>query len=288
MFHPNSTGGRFVRRLSFPLAGLALVTLAALSPAAAAVVDFDDLSLAAGSFFNGGPVTANAAWSSGGVAFSNQFTDFGGGFSSWSGFAYSNVVDTTTPGFGNQYAAYSLTVANAGNYGVAYFSAYDPAPAMVFSGPVAPQSVRLVNTTYTALDLQAGSAFSKKFGGVTGADPDWLSVTFTGYDAGGGITGEATVYLADFRFADSASDTVLSDWTEADLTPLGVEVRSIRLHFASSDVGAFGINTPTYVALDDLTFAAVPEPANAVAVAGLIGLAACAVRRRRVARAGLV
>jgi hypothetical protein len=47
-------------------------------------------------------------------------------------------------------------------------------------------------------------------------------------------------------------------------------------------VGEYGINTPTYVALDNLTLAAVPEPGTAALLACgvLAGLAVRQARRR--------
>src|SRR5262245_55997919 len=70
-------------------------------------VDFQDLSLP-------GPNTAYygqdyaGGFTSRGTFLNNQYTDFGGGFFVWDGFAYSNVVNTTTAGHGNQFAAYHL------------------------------------------------------------------------------------------------------------------------------------------------------------------------------------
>jgi hypothetical protein len=276
-------GGRLARRSLFNVrASVAALALASTAlPLGAAVLDFGDLSLAASSYYNGGPATNSAGWSSGGVSFSNTFTDFGGGYSSWAGFAYSNTSDTTSSGFGNQYSAYSLTAPNSGVYGIAYYSAYDPAPRITFAGEVAPQSVLLTNNTYAALEMLDGSAFAKKFGGATGDDADWFTVTFTGYDAGNAETGAVTFYLADYRFSNNALDYVVSDWTSVDLTGLGTGVKSITLVFDSSDVGMFGINTPTYAALDNLSFAAVPEPSAAAAFAGLAALVAGSFRRRR-------
>ena len=90
----------------------------------------------------------------------------------------------------------------------------------------------------------------------------------------GTTTGSATFYLADFR--DDAS-LIVDEWTGFSLTALG-EARSILISFASSDVGAYGINTPTYVALDDFTLAAVPEPGSLVLLA--CGVVAGLVARR--------
>lgn len=280
-------GGRLARRLLIRFrASVAVLALASAAlPLGAAVLDFGDLPLGASSYHNGGPATNSAGWTSGGASFNNSFTDFGGGFSTWSGFAYSNTDDTATPGFVNQYSAYSLTGPNSGVYGVAYHSAYDPAPAITFAGPVAPQSVRLTNNTYAALEMLNGSGFAKKFGGATGDDADWFAVTFTGYDADGFGTGTVIYYLADYRFLDNALDYIVSDWTTVDLSGLGTGVKTIVLSIASSDVGAYGFNTPTYVALDDLSFAPVPEPSAAAVLAGLGVLSVAISRRRRVARA---
>ena len=92
--------------------------LVALTPALAAradrVVDFEDLSLAPGSFNNGDPGTLQpgdeltTTFESRGAAFNNTFgidRDFQ--YPYWSGWAVSNIVDATTPGFGNQYASYA-------------------------------------------------------------------------------------------------------------------------------------------------------------------------------------
>ena len=123
------------------------------------------------------------------------------------------------------------------------------------------------------------------FGGASGDDADWLTVTFTGYDAGDAVTGATTFYLADYRFVNNALDYVVDDWTTVDLTGLGGAVKSIRITLDSSDVGMFGINTPTYLAIDNIAFAPVPEPSAVAALAGLGALASGASLRRRRASA---
>lgn len=244
----------------------------------ALTVDFSDLTLPAQSFYNGGPATNTAGWSSGGVRFGNSYTADWGGY--WDGFVYSNVADATTAGFGNQYAAYSGGgVGGSGIYAVVYAgsSAFFDLPA----GYVA-QSVALTNTTYTALDMLNGSGFSKKFGGASGADPDFLDVVLTGYAGLGGAgatTGSVTFRLADYTFADGASDYIVSAWSTVDLSPLG-SAASVRFSWLGSDVGMFGLNTPAYVALDNLALTAIPEPSAFAGLAGLAGLACAAGRRR--------
>ena len=87
---------RHVYRLLFVAA---LIALQQPSNAAAATVGFDDLSLAPQSFDNG--ADGAGQFISGGAIFQNHFTDFGGGFSSWEGWSYSNRTDVATPGFEN-------------------------------------------------------------------------------------------------------------------------------------------------------------------------------------------
>ena len=77
---------------------------------AATTVDFEDVgaNLPIGSdfFYDGSSETPGPTdFVSGGATFHNQFDDFGGGCC-WSGFAYSQTTDTTTPGFTNQMSAY--------------------------------------------------------------------------------------------------------------------------------------------------------------------------------------
>jgi hypothetical protein len=88
-----------------------------------------------------------------------------------------------------------------------------------------------------------------------------------------------TFYLADFLEGNSL---IVNTWELLGLSLLSSPA-SIGLSWAWSDVGQFGINTPTYVALDSLTLSPVPEPSTwAILVAGVGGAAAATgVRRRR-------
>ncbi len=249
-----------------------LALLSALAPvgAQAWTVDFEDLTLA--------PETAHydSPFVSRGASFSNSFTDWGGGWWSWSGFAYSNRSDTTTPGYLNQFSAITgAGVGGGGIYCVAYAQGED-AVVTLPSGSL-PIGVFVTNTTYAYLSMLRGDAFAKKFGGPDGGDPDWFKLTATGY-SGSSLTGTAEIYLADFRFDDPSLDYVLSDWTWFDLSPLG-RADTVVFRLSSSDVGAWGMNTPAYFALDNLQTAGVPVPEpTTVALAGL-GLALAARRR---------
>jgi len=116
----------------------------------------------------------------------------------------------------------------------------------------------VTNVGYTYYSVLQGDAFSKKFGGNTGRDPDWLVLTITGRDALGEQTDQVRVFLADFRFEDDAQDYVLEGWTWVDLQTLG-PVRTLEFTLGSSDVGAFGMNTPAYFAIDTLVLEGLAE-----------------------------
>jgi hypothetical protein len=267
--------------------------------ATAATVDFDDLPLAPGSFFNG--PTANAVdfpdpfggqlplkvgtFVSHGVAFGNEYNL---NYSSWGGFAYSNVTDNTTPGFGNQFSAFPGSGHGPGgdNYGVAFGYNGNTNPQSVADVADLPylelpagqqlQSAYVTNVTYAALSMRDGDTFAKKFGGDDGTDPDWFKVSIYGTDAGGTLLSQSVeFYLADFR---GDNDYIVDTWELLDLSALAL-AHKLYFNFSSSDVGDFGMNTPGTFAIDDIQFAVVPEPASWLLLAvGIVGLA---VRRRR-------
>jgi hypothetical protein len=265
-------------RRAFTASLLFALSALAVSSARALVVDFGDVPLGGPeSFANGGPTTNNTGFVSGGVHFSNDYYQ---PWDSWYGFAASNTTDTTTPGFGNQYSAITGGGFGDANYGVAYSSAFGDPTVLAFATESAPESLRLTNTTYAALDMLTGNpTVSKKFGGVSGNDPDYFKVTLTGRNTANAVTGAVDFYLADYRFADNAFDYLINTWTLVDLTPLGGNVKTITFTFDSSDVGLYGINTPTYVAIDAL--AAIPEPSAFAVMLGGAGLLFANFRRRR-------
>ncbi|WP_169972747.1 DUF4465 domain-containing protein [Tautonia rosea] len=273
-----------IRRYSL---AFALILCVAPFPvrAESVVVDFSDLTLGSESFYNGSDQAGG--FTSNGVFFRNSYNPTWG---SWSGWSYSNRTDNTTAGFGNQFS--SFAGGDASGDGI-YALAFGQTPSTVrfdlpdsdpMRTPVS-MSASFTNTTYAALSMQNGDAFSKKFGGATGNDPDFFLLTivgFSGLGASGTILGEVDFYLADFRFDDNSLDYILQDWTTVDLSSL-IGARSIGFRLTSSDVGTFGMNTPAYFAMDDFSirFSVIPEPSSLAMVGvGLMGVITW-VRRRR-------
>lgn len=231
---------------------------------------------------NGSTLTPPGSFTTNGATFNNNYNAT---FDAWSGWSYSNVTNTTTPGFMNQYAAYNVPGGGTGdssaNYGVAFAFNIGDATVALPDGH-RPDSMRVTNTTYTALSMLNGDQFAKKFGGATGNDPDFLLLTIVGKNAQNQTTGTVNFYLADYRFADNTQDYILSQWTTIDLASLGSDTTVLSFGLSSSDVGQFGMNTPAYFAADNLVFTPVPEPATVgVVVVAAFGLCVAVSRRFR-------
>lgn len=252
-------------KLTMKYAGMIVMLLAAASVAIAAPATFEDVSLAPESFWNGSDLSGSVQ--SGGFHFYNSYnTQYG----SWDSFAVSNTTDSVTSGWGNQYSAITGGGADgSATYGVAY-SGYTMPATMRFA-PRQLDGMSMTNTTYAFNSMRDGGMFVKKFGGVTGDDEDWFKVTIFGQLAGAPV-GSVDFYLGDFRFADNSQDYLVDDWTFVDLSGLGV-VDTLTFGFSGSDVGDFGLNTPAYVAIDNV----IPEPATM----SLLGLGAVALIRRK-------
>jgi hypothetical protein len=247
-----------------------------LAPSATAltVVDFEDvgalLPIDGNDYYDG--ADGAGGFTSNGVHFSNSNPS---GF--WSGFAYSQETDTVTPGFGNQFSA--LPGAGAGGSPTYALGFEFSTPTLSFASNQRVAGVAITNTTYTALSMLDGDAFARQFGtspnpgDPPGSYPDWLLLSVRGFDAAGDPNGVVDFYLADYRFADDSLDYIVDSWEFVDLTPLGA-VSSITFELSGSDTGEFGLNTPAYFALDNLT---VPEPGSGA----LFGLGLAVLVRRR-------
>ena len=218
-----------------------------LTTIAQSTIDFENFDLAQDTFLNGSDLSGGFVF--GEISFPNLYnTEFG----SWEGWAISNIMNDTTAGFMNQYAAYAGTGADeTETYAVA--NAYQPAIIKIIDEfqlfDIYAKKIRITNATYTALSMRDGDAFAKKFGGETGNDADYLLLTIKGWRKGELLPDSIDFYLADYRFEDNSSDYIIKEWTEVDLNTLMFS-DSLSFSLISSDVGMFGMNTPAYFCID--------------------------------------
>jgi Domain of unknown function (DUF4465) len=212
---------------------------------------------------NAGP---SGLFASGRVALPN---DYDPGFDAWEGWAISSKRDTLKPGFQNQYSAIAGKGAEgSATYAVGY--AFDKT-ILKLTGPAAGGVVNglyVANSTYAYRSMKDGDAFSKKFGGETGNDPDFFLLTIQKYRGGVIRPEKVAFYLADYRAAGQSQDYLVKNWVYLDLRVLG-NVDSLVFSLSSSDNGSFGMNTPAYFCMDNVVTAdqsvAAPEPDRALA-----------------------
>jgi Domain of unknown function (DUF4465)/Secretion system C-terminal sorting domain len=224
------------------------------------VADFNSLPLTkTDTFWNGADLTGG--FTDGAAFFPNNFDTT---WLAWDGFAYSNMTDTGTPGFFNQYSAITGSGYQSAQYAVA-FTGFNTA-VVTLTGNAAGgwvEGMYVTNGTYGYLSMMNGDLFSKKFGGVTGDDPDWFLLTVFGMYNGVMVADSVDFYLADYRFSDNSKDYIIKDWQWIDLKPLG-NVDSLLFILRSSDTGAFGMNTPAFFCMDDFTTANRPVFVNEI------------------------
>lgn len=226
------------------------------------VADFENFEISVGEFINN-DVSGNG-FSSGVVALPNNFNAT---YDSWDGWAVSATNDVTTPGFTNQYSS----IVGSGfdgstTYGVAFSFAdniirVEDSATGSSTGTV--NGMYITNSTYSFLSMLDGDAFAKKFGGETGDDPDYFSVVFRGHLDGVISADSVEFFLGDYRAADAANDFLVDEWTWVDLSIFG-EVDSLSFSMRSSDVGQFGINTPLYFCVDDITVTNTPVSSTSI------------------------
>ncbi|NJL75029.1 MAG: DUF4465 domain-containing protein [Saprospiraceae bacterium] len=218
------------------------------------IADFENFNIGLDSFLNGSDRAGG--FRSGDVFLRNEFTSTAFG-DFWSGWAISSERDTTTPGFLNQYSAitgsgwdnsdtYAVGYDGSSGFGGLVLNLVEDAVGSVVEG------FYITNSTYAYLSMLNGDSFAKRFGGETGNDADFLKLKVKKFLDGVLQQDSIEFFFADYRFEDNSKDYIVKDWTWLDLTALG-DADSLFLSIASSDVGDFGINTPAYFCIDQVT-----------------------------------
>lgn len=218
------------------------------------VSTFEETTLAPNSYYDGS--NYNWGFNSGNAHYYNYYdTTFGASFGYWAaGWAVSNIYDTITQpsSYGQLYNAKEVAPTSSLNFAIG-----TQGSRIVLTGAASGKVVNgfhITNSTYAFNSMKLGDSFGKKFGGVSGNDPDYFKIVIKKYLGGVMGTDSVEFYLADFRDALNTNDYIIENWTWVDLTTLG-NVDSLEFTLRSSDVGSFGINTPLYYCIDNFTTA---------------------------------
>jgi hypothetical protein len=232
---PNRERRKTMRKIIL-LTLLVLTPLFLTGPAAAETAGFEDLDLAAESYWNGSDGSGD--FKSDGASFNNNYN---ADFESWDGFAYSNLTDTQTSGFSAQYNAIAGSGAEGSEtYAVAYVSSFASAPPTVTLDEAAEvEGAFFTNSNYAYYSMKNGDQFAREF-----TESDWFELTITGIDAEGSETGSVRFLLAD-------GTNIIDSWQWVDLSSLG-PVKKLTFSLDSTDQGEYGMNTPAYFCMDNL------------------------------------
>jgi len=202
-----------------------------------------------------GQTTTNA---SGDTTFTNGYFTFENNYNSawgsWSGWAYSNDTDVSTSGYTNQFGNITGSGESSTQFGV-FFQSFTGKNRIFTNTPVNLSGAYFTNTTYAYFSMLNGDSFATQFGDTSNASggADWFLLTIYALDSDTLHTGDSVnFYLADYRFTDNTQDYIINTWEWVDLSSLGT-VSGLDFKLTSSDVGQFGMNTPAYFAMDNLT-----------------------------------
>ena len=207
----------------------------------AVMATFEDNYLPEESFFNGD--NDDDTWYSGSYAFNVGNAIWPGTTTAfWYDFALSNEKANTYASLDDQYHSVTGGGHNSDNFVIAYptgggnISVTHDEDGDVISG------FYITNTAYAYTSMSVGDGWA---GPLT--DGGWFRVR--AYDADN-VNNYVDFYLADLRADNPADDYVINDWEWFDLTPLG-KVKSIMFNFDGTDKGQWGLNTPSYFAMDN-------------------------------------
>lgn len=136
---------------------------------------------------------------------------------------------------------------------------FSPGDAVfVVPDPLKIRSVRINNVGVVDHAVRHGLHQARAF--IPG---DFLRVRFLGFTAANQPSGLLTQWIDLARYENSL--VVLSDWTTVDLTSLNTNRLGIEIEGSDID-RVFGLNTPTYLALDNFEVSGVPEPSSLLMV----------------------
>ena len=231
-----------------------------------------------------------------GFNWSNSSSEYGS-YYNWTGINVSSANDLNAnpsvsvyPNAGEKASYTSITGTDGdgvsgGNYAVWYGSATDSSWApypdgisktedgsgyIVFNEMVNFESVQIANTLVT-------SYYLNNYFDADGNNYSYEVIIY-GLDANAQLT-EASVRVS----LSSPESGVEDQWITADLSSLNTDEGLLGLAFMTQthDFGAYGANSPSYFALDNVVYTPIPEASTFAAIAGIISLLATIALKRK-------
>ena len=207
-------------------------------------VDFESFDIPIDTFDNGS--NGSGGFTEGSVFLANNYID-DPQFPSWSGWAISTKRDTVTRGFTNQYSAFpGEGFSGSATYALSFGSTN--VLQLTDGHPKTIDGFYITNSTYVYYSILEGDQFARKFGGETGEEPDYFSLSIKKFLGGELSADSVKVFLADYRTEEKF---IMDEWTYIDLSSLG-EADSLHFTMATTVINDFGPATPFYFCMDNL------------------------------------
>lgn len=112
------------------------------------------------------------------------------------------------------------------------------------------EKIAICPTSYLFGCITEGTAYSNNPGKSLKEVGGWFKVTATGYNAAGSKTATVEKYICDYRNASNPVE-IADLWDIWDVSAMG-RVNKVVFNFEGSDTGQWGLNTPAYLAIDDI------------------------------------
>ena len=136
------------------------------------------------------------------------------------------------------------------NFAVINVSSFIGPTPLSFKKGAKVNSMWVNNTAYTAGVAINGNELAKSLVESKG----YYKVTVKGYvDVQGNAVAEDEMYLVDYR---NDSEVLISEWTKFELKNISKfnNITALKFFVEGSDTGDWGLNTPAYLAIDDIEF----------------------------------
>lgn len=253
---------------------LASFLIASLNVVNASVIDFEDV-IFTGNWMSTPSIDGQNDWRSNDVV--NFYFDSSYGGYSWNGFKASRATVNTPKNYTND----CCSVMGGGSGGSSQYAVlyafttdfnYTTNYSFLFDNEVVVESIDITNTAYAWNSLSQGDGFAKSIYTVSGEA--YFSLFIRGIKSDG-YTDYLEITLAS---KNSTGDVfILDSWDTFSLTAINdIEggIYGLDMYLGSSQnlAGSYGINTPTYVAFDNIVYSSIPEPATYAVLLGILAL----------------
>lgn len=161
-------------------------------------------------------------------------------------FTLTNKTTTTeNADYTNAYESACGGAKNGSNYVVWYDNTYNGGDTITLARPSTITGFYVTNTTYTENVIVNGNSAGRKLN----QDGDYLILHISGLDADKQSTG-----TVDYTLASTTDNKMyyVKAWRWVNLSSLGATTKYLTFSMTGSDTGQWGLNTPTYFAMDDL------------------------------------